>query len=235
MSNETQGTTRRIIELCAYNIQSGLNAEKGGASRIELCTDAASGGITPNYGLLDYVANNIKIPVYVMIRPRGGNFIYDNAELEIMQKDISICKELRFAGVVFGVLTRDNSIDTEQMKRFVDMAYPMGVTCHKAFDKVTDGYKALEDVISAGCERILTSGLQPTALSGAGFISELITMAANRITIMPGGGVRSENLQTLVHNTYATEFHSSALISKSNDSVADINEIKALVRILHNN
>lgn len=183
-----------LLEICAYNIQSCIIAEKAGASRIELCADASAGGITPSYGTVSWCLENLSIPVFPMVRPRGGNFIYSDEEVAIMEKDILAFRELGCPGVVLGVLLQDGNIDVEQMKRLVDLAHPMEVTCHKAFDRTNDAFNALEALIRAGCSRVLTSGLRNTALEGVPTLAALIAQAAGRINIMPGGGVRSSNL-----------------------------------------
>ena len=224
-----------MLEVCAYNIQSCRIAEQAGAKRIELCADPAAGGVTPGYGTIQYVLEQISIPAYIMLRPRGGNFVYDADELAIMCRDIQILKELGCPGIATGVLLPDGRIDTEQMKRITELAYPMGVTCHKAFDRTPDAAQALEDVIASGCERILTSGLMPTAMDGAHTLHSLVTQAAGRIIIMPGGGVRSTNLAQLRQITGATEFHSSGITSTNTDYlyIASAAEIKAMVREVH--
>ena len=222
-----------LLEICAFNIQSCFIAEKAGAGRIELCAGAVYGGITPGFGTLKYAIEKISIPMWPMIRPRGGNFIYDVHELAIMKKDILVCRELGYHGIVTGIQLPDGRIDTVQLKRIVEWAHPMQVACHKVFDGTPDAFAALEDVISAGCVRILTSGLQKTALEGAPVLARLVTQAAGRITIMPGGGVRPANIAQLIKETGATEYHSSAVISRAaNDDTADGEEIKKLVASL---
>ena len=150
------------------------------------------------------------IELYPIIRPRGGDFLYTDAEFEVMRTDVKICKELGCDGVVMGILNSDGSVDKDRCRQLVALAYPMGVTFHRAFDRVANTSQALEDIIEIGCERILTSGLQPTALEGAETIAALIKQAAERIIIMPGSGVRSENIIELVKKTGAVEFHTSA-------------------------
>ncbi len=221
-----------ILELCAYNIQSCLVAEKAGASRIELCADPTYGGTTPSYGLIQYALSNISIPVFPMIRPRGGNFIYDTEELEIMKKDILACKELGCIGIATGIQLPNGHIDTENMKRLVGLAYPMLVTCHKVFDVTPDAHRSLEDVIDTGCARILTSGLHKTAVEGAAMLSHLIDEAAGRIIIMPGGSVRSSNIARLVKETGAREFHSSGLTTKEGTFIANEEEVRMMVQQL---
>jgi len=221
-----------ILEVCAYNIQSCIIAEKAGASRIELCADPLQGGTTPSYGLLQYAIEHISIPIFPMIRPRGGNFIYDADELAIMQKDILVCRQLGYKGIATGGQLSDGNIDTESLKRFVECAGGMAVTCHKVFDSTPDPFAALEDVIAAGCKRILTSGLEKTAIEGSVLLSKLITQATSRIIIMPGGGVRSSNIAQLARETNAGEYHSSAIISKAANNIANEEEIRLMVQQL---
>jgi copper homeostasis protein len=168
-----------------------------------------------------------------MIRPRGGNFTYDAHELAIMKQDILICRDLGCTGIATGVLLPDGRIDTEQMKRIVEWAHPMAVTCHKAFDRTHDAFASLEALITAGCARVLTSGLQPTATEGAALLSKLVTHAAGRIIIMPGGGVRSTNIASLVSQTGAIEYHSSGIISKDGNCMADLNEVRSMAQLLN--
>ena len=218
-----------IIEVCAFNIQTCFIAERAGATRIELCADPMQGGTTPSHGLVAYALQHISIPIYAMIRPRGGNFIYDDDEFAIMKKDVLACRQLGCPGIATGIQQVNGEIDADRMKQLVALAHPMKVTCHKAFDATPDAARSLENLITAGCERVLTSGLHKSALEGAQVIAALVKQAAGRIIIMPGGSVRSTNIAQLVQETGATEFHSSGLLSKKGDFVADQGEIMALV------
>lgn len=198
------------LEVIAFTIESCQQIEQAGAHRIELCDNPGEGGTTPSYGMIHAARKVTNIPLYVMIRPRGGDFLYSDAEWEIMRHDVAVCKRAGCDGIVTGMLCANGAIDLERTKQLVDIAYPMGVTFHRAFDRVPDPLVALETVIDAGCERILTSGLMPTAVEGAALIHKLIQSAAGRITIMPGSGVRSSNISELRQKTGATEFHTSA-------------------------
>jgi len=223
-----------LLEICAFNIQSCIIAEKAGAGRIELCADPLQGGTTPSFGLIEYALHHISIPIFPMIRPRGSDFIYDDDEMAIMKKDILVCRQLGCPGIATGMQSADKRINTEQLKRIVEWAHPMQVTCHKVFDQAPDALQALEDVITTGCSRILTSGLQKTALEGAAVLSQLISQSAGRIIIMPGGGVRSSNIAQLIHEIGATEYHSSALLATNSYHTADELEIKILTTTLLN-
>jgi copper homeostasis protein len=199
-----------ILEVIAYNIASCIIAQENGADRIELCANPAEGGTTPSYGMIRAAKEKCSIPVYVMIRPRGGDFLYSDEEYGIMQEDIIYCRDYGCDGVVLGLLLPDGTIDIKRTKALVQLAYPMEVTFHRAFDRVKDAHQSLEDVIECGCTRILTSGLKPTAAEGVSLIRELIELADERIIIMPGSGVRSSNIEGLIELSGAVEFHTSA-------------------------
>ena len=198
------------IELCAFNIQSCLVAEKVGVARIELCDNPVEGGTTPSFGLIHKARSSVSMELYPIIRPRAGNFLYDEEELNIIKQDILLCKELACDGVSVGVQKQNGEIDIDRMKQVVEWAYPMGVTCHRVFDRTPDPFKALEDVIESGCERILTSGQKTTAVEAIDVLAKLVQQAGDRISIMPGAGVRSNNIERLVNETGAKEFHTSA-------------------------
>jgi copper homeostasis protein len=184
---------------------------RAGAGRIELCDNPQEGGTTPSFGLIKTVREQLPdIALFPIIRPRGGNFLYDRDDLEIIRRDIEICHELHCDGISTGMEKQNGEIDTEILKRVVEWAYPMQVTCHRVFDRTPDPFKALEDVISSGCTRILTSGQQVNAPMGAALIKKLVAQAGERIIIMPGGGVRAANITQLMQQTGATEFHTAA-------------------------
>ena len=221
-----------LLEICAFNIQSCFVAQASGAGRIEFCSDPLQGGVTPSFGAIEYALEHLTIPVFPMIRPRGGDFIYDVAEMEIMKRDILKCKELGCIGIATGSQNPNKELNIEQLKWLVEWAYPMQVTCHKVFDMVADPFQSLEELISAGVSRVLTSGTKKTALEGASILAGLVNQANGRITIMPGGGVRSSNLGQLVTHTQATEFHSSGILSRATEFIANEDEVRALVSIL---
>jgi copper homeostasis protein len=235
------------LEVIGFDIAGCLIAQQAGADRIELCDNPGEGGTTPSYGFIKTARENLQIDLYPIIRPRGGDFLYSDAEFEVMKTDVQICKDLGCDGVVIGMLNKDGTVDKKRCKELVGLAYPLGVNFHRAFDRVKDASQALEDVIEIGCERILTSGLQPTALEGAETIAALIKQADERIIIMPGSGVRSDNIIELAKKTGAVEFHTSARIhieSKMNytnkamkenmQSVsADVDEIKNIIANLN--
>jgi copper homeostasis protein len=199
-----------MLEIATFNMLSALQAAGAGAGRIELCENPLEGGTTPSYGTLKAARENISIPVFPIIRPRGGDFLYSDAEFAVMQHDIRICRELGFDGVVTGILMPDGSIDVQRMQALSALAYPMDVTFHRAFDRCRDPLQSLEDVIACGCTRILTSGQVPNAFDGRELIRQLVEKAGDRIIIMPGSGVRSANIKELKEYTGAKEMHSSA-------------------------
>lgn len=200
------------LEVIAFDIYSCLLAEKNGANRIELCDNQAEGGTTPSYGLISSARSKVSIELFPIIRPRGGDFLYSDDEFNIMKEDVLMCKKIGCDGIVVGILTQDGSVDKIRMSILTHLAYPMSVTFHRAFDRTNDALKAMRDIIDCGCDRILTSGQQPTALEGLSLIKELIIHANNQIIIMPGSGIRSENIEEIALKSGATEFHSSARI-----------------------
>ena len=199
-----------LLEICSFNLQSAMIAQEAGAYRVELCADPGDGGTTPSAGIIRVAREKLHIQLYPIIRPRGGDFLYSAEEYDSMIKDIAYCKEAGCDGVVIGLLNQDGSVDKKRTAKLVELAYPLGVTFHRAFDRAANPFEALESIIETGCERILTSGQRPTAMEGAGLINELIRQADERIVIMPGSGIRSSNILQLAERTEAVEFHTSA-------------------------
>jgi copper homeostasis protein len=200
------------LEIIGFNIESCIAAQNAGADRIELCDGPGEGGTTPSYGFIKAARKVLNIDLYVMIRPRGGDFLYTIEEFEIMKADVAICKELGCDGIVFGILTNDGKVDKKRSKEIIDLAYPLEATFHRAFDRVADPFEALEEIVELGFERILTSGLKQKAEEGRQTIFELIIKANDRIIIMPGSGITSENVVSMAESTGAKELHSSASI-----------------------
>ena len=198
------------IEIVVYNIESALRALEGGADRLELCDNPGEGGTTPSYGTIEIVRQNVGIDLYVMIRPRGGDFVYSSYEFHGMKRDISQCQRLSADGVVLGILNSDGTLDKKRCKELIDRARPLKVTCHRAFDMTRDPYQALDDCIEVGFDRILTSGQRTVASEGVGLIGELIQRAEGRIAIMPGSGVNENTVEHIVSSTGANEIHFSA-------------------------
>jgi len=199
-----------LLEIVVYNIDSALRAQEGRADRIELCDNPADGGTTPSYGIIEGIRQNLSIDVFVMIRPRGGDFHYSTYEFYSMKRDIDQCQKLSVDGVVFGILNPDGTIDKKRCKELIDRARPMKVTCHRAFDMTRDPFEALEDCIEAGFDRILTAGQRAKAIDGVDLIAELIKKADGRIAIMPGSGVNEDTVEEIVRKTKTREIHFSA-------------------------
>lgn len=199
-----------ILEICAGSVASVIAARNGGAARVELCAALEIGGITPSAGLIARARKIKGIDLNVIIRPRGGDFLYDEHETAAMEQDIHTCKALGADGIVIGALTADGDIDTATCRRLIAAANGMSITFHRAFDMCRNPQKALEDIIALGCHRLLTSGQAPTAEAGIPLITELIRQADGRIIIMPGCGVGSHNAAKIITATGCTEIHASA-------------------------
>jgi copper homeostasis protein len=198
-----------IFELCAETIDACIAAKEGGAHRIELCSGLSDGGLTPSHGLVRAAVQQSGLPVHVLIRPRGGGFFYTKSEVGVMREDIKHAKDLGAVGVVLGLLRSDGSVNVEGIHELVQLARPLKVTFHRAFDVTPSLSSALEDVIAAGCDRVLTSGGQHDAMTGARCLGELVTQAKHRIAIAVGGGLRLKDAAPLVRLTGATHFHGS--------------------------
>lgn len=204
--------TRVLLEVCANSVTSALAAQSGGAYRVELCENLYEGGTTPSHGEIMLARKLLHIKLYVLIRPRGGDFLYTDLEYDVMLADVNYCIQAGCDGIVIGMLNADGTVDKERCGKLVEKASQMGVgvTFHRAFDVCADMDRALEDIIEIGCERLLTSGGKTTAMEGASNIARLIKQAGGRIAIMPGSGVDEKNAADLVFFTGAKEIHSSA-------------------------
>ena len=201
-----------IKEACVESFEKALEAQSNGANRIELCENLAVGGTTPSYGTVKICLEKLNIPIFPMIRARGGNFVYSKDEIEIMKEDIKIFKELGVKGVVLGCLTSDNKIDLELTKELVDLAYPMEVTFHKAIDEILNPLDYIDDLVNIGIKRILTSGGKATALEGKDLINEMIKKSNGRLKIVVAGKVTKENLNGLSNLISANEFHGKLIV-----------------------
>ncbi|XP_078268929.1 copper homeostasis protein cutC homolog [Rhinoraja longicauda] len=198
------------MEVCVDSVESAINAERGGANRIELCSSLIEGGITPSIGLLQVVKQTVRVPVFAMVRPRGGDFLYDDSEIEVMKRDIRMMKANGADGTVFGVLTEDGGVNVQVCMDLIAESRPLSVTFHRAFDMVHNPCASLECLISLGFERVLTSGCDSTALEGLPTIKRLIEQAKQRIIVVAGGGITERNMQRILENSYIREFHCSA-------------------------
>ena len=203
-------TNNYLIEICANSVKSCIEAQKGGAYRIELCAGIPEGGTTPSFGDIALSRELLNIKLNVIIRPRGGDFLYNNLEHKIMLKDIENAGNLGVDGVVFGCLTPEGDIDMKRNRELIEAAGGMSVTFHRAFDMCKNPFDALEKIIELGCDRILTSGQQPKAVDGVNLLKKLVQKADNRIIIMPGSGINAKNISQIALETGAKEFHLSA-------------------------
>lgn len=198
-----------VIEVATSDFETTKSAVEGGADRIELCANLAEGGTTPSAATIQLCREKFQVQLFPIIRPRGGDFLFTDDEYQIMLNDILRCKAFGADGVVVGLLDADGSVNKIKTGKLIDAAYPMGVTFHRAFDRCADPFAAMETLIELGCERILTSGQQPAAPDGVKLIADLQKAADHRIIIMPGSGVRADNIKWLAEQTGCTEFHSS--------------------------
>jgi copper homeostasis protein len=214
------------LEIACFTVKSAIIAQQNGADRVELCFDMNVGGITPSLETVAAVRAALSIDVYVMIRPRAGDFVYTEDEFEQMKIQMEQFKKLKVDGFVFGILKEDGSVATEQNRELVLLAHPFPCTFHRAFDVVKNVYEALESIIACGFKTILTSGQERNVTEGTAVLSELVEKANNRIAIMPGGGLRSTNSTLLKEKTKANWYHSSAITDAG--EIADGEEVKAL-------
>jgi copper homeostasis protein len=225
-----------LLEICANSYQSALNAQEAGAHRLELCQELSVGGITPSYGLLKQITDNLSLPVFVLIRPRSGNFVYTEKEFDIMKQDIQLCKNLGYSGIVSGVLKEDNTIDIERTKELIELSKPLEFTFHRAFDCVDNTSKSLEQLIDLGIKRVLTSGLETSAEKGLNILKQLHEQANGRITILAGGGINSDNAKLFkdiglneIHASASTQIDTDESLFSSPLTYSDPKKIKAIL------
>ena len=214
------------LEIACFNLKSALIAQENGADRVELCANMKEGGTTPDFKIAEQARKDLDIDLNVMIRPRGGDFVYTDAEFEQMKSEIVALKKLNIDGFVFGILDREGNVNMDQNQELVALADPIPCTFHRAFDVVNNVYQSLENVIECGFKTILTSGQKENVVEGITILAELVKKANNRIVIMPGGGLRSTNIGLLKQKTNATFYHSSAIVELG--ETANGGEVKAL-------
>lgn len=225
-----------LLEICANSYKSAKNAQEARAHRIELCQELSVGGVTPSYGLLKQVTDTLSIPVFALIRPRSGNFVYTDEEFDIMKQDIQLCKNLGCAGIVSGVLNKNNTIDLEKTKELVELSRPLQFTFHRAFDCVKDPKKSLEQLIDLDIDRVLTSGLETSAEKGLNILKQLHEQANGRIIILAGSGITSENAKIFekagfkeIHASASTEIEGDGSIFSTPLTYSDPKKIKAIL------
>ncbi|MCK5847252.1 MAG: copper homeostasis protein CutC [Bacteroidales bacterium] len=200
------------LEICCYSIPSAIDAEKAGADRIEFCDNYSEGGTTPSFAAIEFAINIIQIPTNIIIRPRGGDFLYSDTEFDIIKKDVVYCNNMGANGIVIGFLTSNGDIDIDKTKEIIDLADGMEVTFHRAFDMCNNPHKAIELLSKLGVYRVLSSGGRNTAMEGIDDLRKLVSIAGNDIKIMPGSGINDSNLEKIINTTKANEYHSSAKI-----------------------
>ena len=210
--------SRPVLEIAANSLGSALAAQEGGADRIELCDNLGEGGTTPSYGTLAIARDRLRIPLYVLIRPRAGDFCYDAAEVDVMLRDIESCVKVGCDGVVIGALDTQGDVDEALCRELIAAAGPLGVTFHRAFDAARDQARALDTIIGLGCERVLTSGGEASALAGAGRIAGFVKQAASRLRVMAGAGLDASNIQEVALRSNAREFHGSGRAMRASPS-----------------
>jgi copper homeostasis protein len=234
-----------ILEVCIDSVKSALAAQEGGAERVELCADLEHGGTTPSIDMIRSVRESVSLNVHVMIRPRAGDFCYSEAEFEAMKRDVQEAKKLAINGLVFGILTRDRTIDTSRTKLLLEMARPLPVTFHRAFDETVDLFVALSELTQLGIDRVLTSGGKPSVDAGLETLADLVRKAGSSIKVLAGGGITLENIADVVERTNVDEVHaltsvSTTLLPTPSDSkvphsprrIIDASKVRKMVDIL---
>jgi len=222
-----------LLEVCANSIQSAKNAQLGGAQRIELCQNLNEGGTTPSFAAIEYCTHQLQMHTFVLIRPRGGHFCYHDDEFRVMKQEVIQCKKMDVAGIVIGLLHSNYTIDIDKTRQMVELAFPMQVTFHRAFDICKYPQEALEDIISCGCHRLLTSGNKPTAFEGIDNLQQIVKQANRRIGIIAAAGINSKNVVDIIARTHVNEVHASCkhTISQYGDrfTETDPNEVTAIL------
>lgn len=216
-----------LLEVSCFSVNSAIAAANAGADRIELCENYSLGGLSPSKNELKTVVSISSKPIFPIVRPRGGDFFYSNQEFENMLYYISYCKEIGCSGIVVGMLTSDDKVDKERMKEIIALAKPLEITFHKAFDLVADSFLAVETLVEIGCNRILTSGKEMNAILGLQHLVQLQKTFDGQIKILPGGGIRSANLEYFLNENMFQEIHTAAITENKNELV-DVVEIKRM-------
>lgn len=218
------------VEICANSIQSAQNAVKGGASRVELCQNLNEGGTTPSLASIEYCVKKLHLRTHVLVRPRPGDFCYNDLEFETICRDVEYCKQVGAHAVVVGFLHEDGSVDVEKTRRVVELASPMDVTFHRAFDCCKNPFEALEQIISCGCHHLLTSGCEPTAEEGIDTLHKLVEQASGRISIIAASGIKSTNVCRIIAETGVREVHGSCKHLLGDVVETDVDEVKNLIK-----
>lgn len=231
MQKTSFNTNKKLLEIACFNIESAIIAEQNGADRIELCTNYLLGGITPNLDTIIEARKKIKIPLHIIVRPRGGNFVFNSSEIETMKQTIIFCNENKIDGVVIGILNNENNIDEIACQQMISLAGKMHITFHRAIDECKIIDQEIKKLIALGVNTMLTSGSKKNVLEGIENIKKWQELYGNNIHIMPGGGIRSNNLKNIVTTTNCDYFHSAAIINDTEK--IDAEEVKKLKQILN--
>jgi copper homeostasis protein len=202
-----------VIEVCVDSVESAIAAQRGGADRVELCTNLLDGGTTPSSGAIEMARKNLSIPLHILIRPRSGDFLYSETDLAVMKRDIAMAKRLGADGIAIGMLSREGAVDTQRTRESIETARPLSVTFHRAFDMSRDPFQSLEDLIALGVDRVLTSGQEATVVEGLLVLERLVKLAGTRIRVMAGGGLTEHNVKTVVSGAGVRELHFTARTS----------------------
>ena len=216
------------VEICCNSVFSACNAKRGGAYRIELCQALGEGGTTPSAASIDYCVHDLNLQTRVLIRPRGGNYCYDDMDMQIILRDIEVARQMGAHGVVFGFLTPDGDIDVVKTKKAVEAAKGMGVTFHRAFDECRNPYDALEKIIDCGCHKLLTSGCKPTAMEGIATLRKIVEQAGERIKIIAASGILPDNVVNIVETTGVDEVHASCKKTQNGHTFCDTEQVRRL-------
>jgi copper homeostasis protein len=217
------------VEICVTTADSAVAADRGGADEVELCTEIAVGGITPGEDLISAACDNLTIPTNVLIRPRAGDFVYTEKEFAAMRRDVTRVKALGASGVVIGLLRADGTVDRARVSALLEVAYPLYVTFHKAFDAARDPFEALEELVDLGVDRVLTSGRQPSAIEGLDLIATLVSQARGRIVVMAGGRIRAEHIRPIVADSHVPTVHVGSGACRGFEGEADVEQVSAIV------
>ena len=220
-----------FVEICCNSILSAINAKRGGAYRIELCQALGEGGTTPSAAAIEYCVKELNLQTRVLIRPRGGNFVYDDAEMKVVLRDIELANKFGAHAVVIGFLTPDGDIDTNKTRQAVEAAEGMGITFHRAFDECRNPAEALEQIIDCGCQKLLTSGCAPSAIQGKEMLKKLLKQADRRIGIIGAAGITANNVHQLVWDTGLYEVHASLKHTVGDLTCTDIDQVREFMNI----
>lgn len=220
------------IEICASTIKSAVNAKLGGATRIEICENLEAGGTTPSFATIEYCIKKLKLETNVLVRPRAGNFVYSDEEFEVICKDVQMCKQLGANSVVVGFLKDNGELDADRLEKIVQIAKPMKVVCHRAFDTCVNKEEAIEQIISVGCSKVLTSGGAPTSEQGVDGLNRIVKQVNGRIGVIAASGVTSDNVTKIVKGSGVREVHSPCKMLIDNYSITSVKEVERFIRVV---